>query len=78
MNLKALVPTYKPLEKASSFDYKFTVFTPVYNRSETIHRVFESLEKQTFKDFELIIINDDSLKCLLKGTTAFLRINDKK
>ncbi|WP_370102171.1 glycosyltransferase family 2 protein [Xanthomarina gelatinilytica] len=61
MNLKALVPTYKPLEKASSFDYKFTVFTPVYNRAETIHRVFESLEKQTFKDFELIIINDGSL-----------------
>lgn len=60
MNLKELLPTYRPIEKPSEFDYKFTLFTPVYNRADTIHRVFNSLEKQTFKDFEFLIINDGS------------------
>jgi len=40
--------------------YKFTVFTPVYNRKHTIHRVWESLKQQTFKDFEWIIVDDGS------------------
>lgn len=40
--------------------YKFTVFTPVYNRVSTIHRVFDSLCSQTFKDFEWIVIDDGS------------------
>jgi len=37
-----------------------TVFTPAYNRGNTIYRVFESLCKQTFKNFEWIIIDDGS------------------
>ncbi|HMC00859.1 MAG TPA: glycosyltransferase family 2 protein [Flavobacteriaceae bacterium] len=60
MILKDLLPTYQPVETVSSFEYKFTVFTPVYNRADTLHRVFDSLNKQTFKNFELIIINDGS------------------
>ncbi|MEO8933902.1 MAG: glycosyltransferase family 2 protein [Xanthomarina sp.] len=60
MNLKKLLPSYSSLEKPSEFDYKFTVFTPLFNRANTIHRVFDSLEKQTYKDFELLIINDGS------------------
>lgn len=60
MNLNDLMPKYIPLETPSEFDYKFTVFTPVYNREDTIHRVFECLEKQTFTDFEFLIINDGS------------------
>lgn len=38
----------------------FTLFTPAYNCENTIHRVFESVAKQTFRDFEWIIINDGS------------------
>lgn len=38
----------------------FTIFTPTYKRSELLKRVFESLKKQTFKDFEWLIINDSS------------------
>ena len=38
----------------------FTIFTPTYNRSSLLKRVFESLKKQTFKDFEWLIINDNS------------------
>jgi len=38
----------------------FTIFTPVYNRKHTIHRVWESLIQQTNKNFEWIIVNDGS------------------
>ncbi len=37
-----------------------TVFTPAYNRADTLPRVFEGLKKQTFRDFEWIIIDDGS------------------
>lgn len=59
MQLVNLLPTYKDQEK-QSFSYTFTVFTPVYNRADTLERVFKSLDAQTFKDFELVIINDGS------------------
>lgn len=38
----------------------FTIFTPTYNRSKLLKRVYEALKKQTFKDFEWLIINDSS------------------
>lgn len=37
-----------------------TVFTPSYNRAHTLHRVYESLKKQTYRDFEWLIVNDGS------------------
>lgn len=37
-----------------------TVFTPAYNRAHTLHRVFDSLKTQTFRDFEWIIVDDGS------------------
>ena len=37
-----------------------SVFTPAYNRAGKIHRVFNSLLNQTFKDFEWIIVDDGS------------------
>lgn len=37
-----------------------TVFTPTYNRAHTLPRLFESLKKQTNKDFEWLVINDGS------------------
>jgi len=40
--------------------YTFTVFTPTYNRAHLIHRVYESLQKQTFRDFEWLIVDDGS------------------
>lgn len=38
----------------------FTIFTPTYNRADTLHRVYESLRAQTFKDFEWLIVDDGS------------------
>lgn len=42
------------------FKYRFTVFTPTYNRESLIHRVFESLKAQDFTDFEWLIVDDGS------------------
>ena len=38
-----------------------TVFTPAYNRAHTIGRTYESLCRQTCKDFEWLVIDDGSL-----------------
>lgn len=39
----------------------FTVFTPTYNRAHTLHRVYDSLLAQTFRDFEWLIVDDGSI-----------------
>lgn len=38
----------------------FTVFTPTYNRAYLLDRLFESLTKQTVRNFEWLIIDDGS------------------
>ncbi len=38
----------------------FTVFTPTHNRAHTLHRVMDSLRKQTFQDFEWLVVDDGS------------------
>lgn len=37
-----------------------TVFTPAYNRAHLLPRLYESLCKQTYKDFEWVIVDDGS------------------
>lgn len=37
-----------------------TIFTPTYNRGSFLPRIFESLKKQSFNDFEWLIIDDGS------------------
>lgn len=38
----------------------FTVFTPTFNRAALLGRVYESLIRQTFRDFEWLIVDDGS------------------
>ena len=38
----------------------FTVCIPIYNRAHTIVRTLDSLERQCFKDFEILMIDDGS------------------
>lgn len=40
--------------------YRFTVFTASYNRAHTLPRVYNSLKRQTFRDFEWLIVDDGS------------------
>lgn len=37
-----------------------TVFTPTFNRAHTLKRVFESLQQQTLRDFEWLVVDDGS------------------
>lgn len=49
---------------------KVTILTPSYNRAHTLPRVFESLQNQTFKNFEWLVIDDgstDNTKGLVEG-----------
>lgn len=39
---------------------KFTVFTATYNRAATLPRVYRSLQQQTFRDFEWLVVDDGS------------------
>lgn len=40
--------------------YRFTVLTPTYNRAHTLPRVYRSLDSQTFRDFEWLVVDDGS------------------
>lgn len=40
--------------------HRFTVLTPTYNRANTLHRVYESLLAQSFRDFEWLVVDDGS------------------
>ncbi len=40
--------------------FKFTVFTPTFNRAHTLQRVFDSLMRQTYRNFEWLIVDDGS------------------
>ena len=42
------------------YRYTYTVFTATYNRAHTLHRVYESLAAQTFRDFEWVVVDDGS------------------
>lgn len=37
-------------------NYFFTIFTPCYNGENTIERVFQSVDSQTYLNYEWIII----------------------
>ena len=37
-----------------------TVFTPTYNRAYCIYKCYESMKRQTNKDFEWLIVDDGS------------------
>lgn len=39
---------------------KITVFTPTYNRAYIIEKLYRSLQRQSFRDFEWLIVDDGS------------------
>ena len=38
-----------------------TVFTPTYNRAYILSQLYQSLQRQTYKDFEWLIVDDGSV-----------------
>ena len=51
---------------------KFTVFTPTFNRKELLEKLYKSLQKQTFKDFEWLIVDDGSTDGTKEKVNEFL------
>lgn len=48
------------LDNPEEYDHYFTIFIPTYNRAWTLDETFKSIEKLTFKDFEVLIVDDGS------------------
>ncbi|MGB9669049.1 MAG: glycosyltransferase family 2 protein [Anaerolineales bacterium] len=43
-----------------TYPFKFTVFTPTYNRAHLLPRLCSSLTNQTYRNFEWLVIDDGS------------------
>lgn len=52
-----------------------TVFTPTYNRAKLIHRVYESLVRQTNQQFKWLVIDDGSTDNTKEMVERFIREN---
>lgn len=48
------------LKEGFKLNKTLTVFTPTYNRAHTLHRCYESLKRQTCRDFIWLIVDDGS------------------
>lgn len=54
-------------------NFRFSVWTATFNRASFLVRLYESLKKQIFKDFEWIIVDDgsnDNTKEIVDGFIA--------
>lgn len=40
--------------------YRITVFTPTYNRAYILENLYRSLQRQSFRDFEWLVVDDGS------------------
>ena len=52
-----------------------TVFTPTYNRARLLHRVYDSLVKQTNQQFKWLIIDDGSTDETKEVVEGFVQEN---
>ncbi len=48
------------MNREKEYSYTFTIFIPTYNRAHLLPRALESIAVQTYKDFEVIIVDDGS------------------
>ncbi len=51
---------------------KISVIIPVYNGEKTIQKTIESVLEQTFKDFEILVVNDGSTDATLAIISQFI------
>lgn len=53
-----------------------TIFTPTFNRSYIIGRLYESLRRQTCKDFEWLVVDDGSTDDTFRLFETWQRVQD--
>lgn len=58
------------------YKYRFTLFTPCYNSSPFIERIKSSVANQTFRDFEWIVVNDNSSDNTLELLEEYIKSVD--
>lgn len=58
------------------YKYRFTLFTPCYNSAKFINRIKASVENQTFKDYEWIVVNDNSSDNTLELLQNYIKTVD--
>ena len=59
-------------------EYTFSVFTPSYNRAKTLPRLYEALKKQTYRNFEWIIVDDGSADNTKETVEKFISRQEEK
>jgi len=59
-------------------DIRFSIIIPVYNRPKEISELLESLNNQSFKNFEVIVVDDGSSKLSEKVTRDYMGKLDVK
>lgn len=68
--------------KISNSELAFSVVIPLYNKQESVASTIESVLNQSYKNFELIIVNDgstdNSLEVAKSFTDSRIQIIDKK
>ena len=47
-------------------DPLISVIIPTYNRFEYLTNAIDSVQNQTYKNFEIIVVNDESQKNIIK------------
>ncbi|MES5891536.1 glycosyltransferase [Bacillus cereus group sp. RP43] len=52
---------------------KYTIFTPTYNRANELGVLYDSLKKQSFRDFEWLIIDDGSTDKTEQKVDGFIK-----
>lgn len=66
----SMVSSFARYKNGIRIEKTLTIFTPAYNRAHTIGRTYESLCRQTCKDFEWLIVDDgssDNTRALVEG-----------
>ena len=57
---------------------RYSVIIPVYNRPDEVDELLQSLVKQHFKDFEVIVVEDGSSVPCLAVTEKYKAVLDLK
>ena len=57
---------------------KVTLIIPFYNKLDKLNLVFAALERQTFRDFEVIIADDDLVGKIISNQYVIIRVDNKK